>query len=107
DLTLILLKGRDLLRIRGPDEDRPIAFRPTGVVGGVAEILDAVGRQLRFLASRHVAHPQVPVADERHALTVRRPRLGPWRSAGAAAAASLAHGLRAGRHRARGARGGD
>ena len=34
-------------------------LRPAGVVGGVAEVLDAVGGELRLLAGGDVAHPQV------------------------------------------------
>jgi len=74
DAPLILLKGRDLLRIRRPHDDRPIALRPAGVVGGVAEVLDAVGRE-RGLPSRfHVAQPEIPVANEDGAFAVRRRR---------------------------------
>ena len=42
DAALVLLKGRDLFRIGRPEQDRPVAVRPAGVVGGVAEILHAV-----------------------------------------------------------------
>ena len=63
-LALILLEGGDLLRIGRPLEHRPIAADPAGVVGGVAVVLDAVGRELLVRAGRHVANPEVVVADE-------------------------------------------
>src|SRR5438045_1959425 len=68
---LVLLKGRDLLRIWRPEEDRAVAPDPTGVVRRVAEVLDTVGSELLLLASRDVANPQVPiVADKGGALLV-------------------------------------
>src|SRR5579871_3321094 len=63
--ALVLLEGGDLLRVRRPDEDGAIALLPTGVVGGVAVVLDAVGGELRLFAGGDVAHPEVVVADER------------------------------------------
>src|SRR5262245_24393177 len=107
DLTLVLLEGRDLLRVGRPHEDRTVAAGPAGVVGGVAEILDAVGGQRRLAAGRSVAHPEIPVADERYALPVWRPRFGPWRSARPATPTAFAHGPLARRQRARGASAGD
>ena len=72
------------------DDDRAIAAAPAGVVGGVAEVLDAVGRQLPLLACRDVAHPEIPVANEDAALAVgrhgQRLAVGGRASGGAAAA---------------------
>jgi hypothetical protein len=72
----VVLEGRDLPRVGRPGEDRAVAVHPAGVVGRVAEVLRAVGRQLRLGAAGHVAHPDVVVADERGALAVGRARLG-------------------------------
>ena len=72
DAALILLERRDLLRVGRPEEDRAVAARPAGVVGRVAEVLDAVLGQLRLPAGRDVADPEIPVADERRALAVGR-----------------------------------
>src|SRR5690606_14066441 len=52
--------------------DRAVAPGPAGVVGGVAEVLDAVGGELRLLARLDVPHPEVVVTDERGALPVGR-----------------------------------
>ena len=61
----IFLESGDQTRIGA------VALRPAGVVGGVAEVLDAVGRQLRLLAGRDVAHPEIPVANEGRAFCRR------------------------------------
>ena len=45
---------------------------PARVVGRIAEILDAVPRQLPLRPAGHVANPQVPVAQEDRTLAVRR-----------------------------------
>ena len=63
-LALVLLVGGDLLRVRRPVQHRAVGVDPAGVVGGVAEVPGAVGGELGLLAGGHVAHPQVPVADE-------------------------------------------
>ena len=47
DAALVLLEGGDLLGIGRPEDDGAVAAGPAGVVGGVAEILDAVGGELR------------------------------------------------------------
>jgi hypothetical protein len=65
DVAFVLLERGDLLRVRRPAHDRTIASRPAGIVGGVAEVLDAVPGQLHFLAGRDVAYPEIPVANER------------------------------------------
>ena len=78
DVALILLERRDLLRVGRPDENRAIAVRPAGVVRGVAEVLHAIAGELRLAARCDVAHPQIPIADERAALAVGRQRL--WRA---------------------------
>src|SRR5687767_13155898 len=46
-LARVVLKRGDPLRVRRPQENRPVALRPPGVVGGVAVVLFAVGRELR------------------------------------------------------------
>src|SRR5688500_8338437 len=58
DEPLILLLGRDLPRVGRPEKDGPIAAHPTRVVGRVAEILDAVGRELLLLPARDIADPE-------------------------------------------------
>src|SRR5215831_3431292 len=73
--ALILLEGRDSFRIRRPLYDRAIAIRPTRIVRGVSEILDAVRGELRLLACRNLARPQVVIANEHHAFLIRRNRL--------------------------------
>ena len=45
DLALVLLVRGDLLRVGRPQHDGALARRPAGVVGGVAEVLHAVGRE--------------------------------------------------------------
>ncbi len=87
DLALVLLEGGDLLRVGRPEHDGAVASRPAGVVGGVAEVLHAVGGQRLLLARRHVADPEVPVLDEHGALAVgRRHGVSGARSAAAAPA---------------------
>ena len=54
DAAAVVLKCRDLFRIRRPEQNRPIAAGPAGVVGCVAKIFHAVLRELRLLAGgRH------------------------------------------------------
>ena len=109
DLALVLLVGGDLLRVGRPEDDGAVARRPAGVVGGVAEVLHAVGRERVLLPRRDVADPEVPVPDEHGALAVGR-RDG-WRRAGTApaaaapAASSPGRGVGPGRVAARRARG--
>ncbi len=67
----IVLERRDPARVRRPEQDRPVALRPAGVVRRVAEVLDAVRGQPRLLARLEVADPEVVVADERGAPAVR------------------------------------
>ena len=88
DAARVVPEGRDLLRVRRPDDDGRVAARPAGVVGGVGEVLDAVGRELRLAAGRDVAHPEVVVAHERRARAVGREHVG------ASAAGSAAAGTR-------------
>ena len=71
-LALVLLEGGDRFESGDQFSDRVVGVLPAGVVGGVAEILHAVGGQLGFLAGGDIAHPQVPVADEGFGLSVRR-----------------------------------
>jgi hypothetical protein len=52
DLALILLKSRDLLGVRRPGYDRPVALDPSGVVGRIAIVLDTVRRELFFRFGR-------------------------------------------------------
>ncbi len=70
-LALILLEGRDFLRIRRPDDNRLFAVRPAGVVGRVSVILHAVFCKLLFCARRNIAHPKIPIADKNRAAAVR------------------------------------
>src|SRR5437762_7416225 len=72
DFALILLLRRDLSRIRRPEENRSIAVHPSGVVGGVTEVLPAVCRELRLASARHVANPKVPVTNEGRSFRVGR-----------------------------------
>src|SRR3954470_17668683 len=64
DAALVLLKRRDLFRIRRPDEDRAVAPNPAGVIGGVTEILDTVHGQLCFGICYRIANPKIVVAYE-------------------------------------------
>ena len=73
--TLVLLKGRNLLGIRRPQQDWAIAADPARIVRRITEVLHAIGSDLRFLSSRNIADPEVPISNERGALLVRRPRL--------------------------------
>ena len=57
-LALVLAEGRDLLRVGRPGHDRPIAEAPAGVVGGVAVVLHAVGRELLVRAGRRRPAPR-------------------------------------------------
>ncbi len=62
--ALVLLEGCDLFGVGRPDEDGIVAHLPSGVVGRVAEVLDAVGGELRLFAGGDIANPEVVVADE-------------------------------------------
>ena len=72
DVALVLLKSGDLFRIGRPAKNRAVAVRPARVVGRVAEIFHAVGRQMRFFSGRNIAHPQIPIADKRRFFSVGR-----------------------------------
>ncbi len=72
--ALVLLEGGDLLRIGRPQQDRAVAAGPAGVVGGVAEVLDAVGRQGLLRACPRLLQPEVVVLDEGRPLAVGRDR---------------------------------
>ncbi len=72
DVAFVLLKRGDLPGVGRPSQDRTVAPCPASVVGGVAEILDAVFGELGFLAGTHVSHPEIPVANERGLLAVWR-----------------------------------
>ena len=74
--ALVLLEGGDLARVGRPLHHRAVAVAPAGVVGRIAVVLHAVGRELGLLTRGHVAHPEVPVADERGPLGVGRQHLG-------------------------------
>src|SRR5512143_161669 len=94
-VALILLKRGDLLRIGRPDEDGAVAARPTGVVGRVTEVLDAIAGQLDLAIGRDIAHPQIPITNECGAIAVGGQRLrraisGAAPSASAAAATTTA-----------------
>src|SRR5262249_45925926 len=72
--ALVLLRRRNSFAIRRPQQDRPVAAGPTGVIGRVAKVLGAIGGELLPLAGRHVANPEVPIANEGGALAVGRHR---------------------------------
>ena len=72
--ALVLLIGCDLLRIGGPQQNRAVAFRPAGVVRGVAEVLHTVGGELGFRARCHFPHPEVVIADKSRFFLVRGQR---------------------------------
>jgi hypothetical protein len=72
DAALVLLIGGNLTGIGGPEEHRIIARYPAGIIGGVTEILDAIGGELGFFAAGDVAHPQVVIANEGGGLAVGR-----------------------------------
>ena len=79
ELAVVLLLGGDLLAVGRPLEDGAVAVHPARVVGGVAEVLDAVGGELRFGAragAGDVANPEVESSNEGGALSVRRQYLG-------------------------------
>ena len=85
--ALILLEGGDALGIGRPQHDGPVAAGPARIVGGVAEVLDAVRGERRLLIGGCVAHPQVRVADEGGVLLVGRQDFRRCASAAASAPA--------------------
>src|ERR1035437_6636630 len=102
DVAFVLLVRRDLLGIGGPEQDRAIAGAPAGVVGGVAEVLDAVGGEGPLLSRCDIAHPQVPVPNEDGVLSVRREHgIARGASAPAATAPTAASSTTTGRSRVR------
>jgi hypothetical protein len=64
-LALILLEGRDLLRVRRPLEHRAIAADSSRRCRCVPVIFHAVGRELLVRSRGQVPDPQVPVLDVR------------------------------------------
>src|SRR6185437_429117 len=72
DVAIILLLCSDLFRVRRPENDWTIAVYPACVVGCVAEIFLAVRGQLLLATRGDVADPEIPVANECDALSVRR-----------------------------------
>src|SRR6185503_2456524 len=94
DVALVLLLRGDLPRVGRPRHDRAVAGAPAGVVGGVAEVLHAVGGERLLLPALHVADPEVPVADEDAARAVwrNRDRLQVGRRGAAAASPSSTPG---------------
>ena len=72
DVALVLLEGRDLPRVGRPEENRPVAPGPARVVGGVAEVLHAVGGELPLGAGREIADPEILVPDEGAQLPIGR-----------------------------------
>ncbi len=71
-LALVLLEGGNLLRIGRPQHDRAIGMLPASVVGGVAEVLHTILRQLRLFAGCNLAHPEVPVANKDRLASIGR-----------------------------------
>ena len=88
--ALVLLKSRNFARIRRPHKHRTIAMDPSRIVRRVPKILHPVGRELRLTAGGHVAHPQVEIANERGALSVRRENVNRRATAPAAAESAAA-----------------
>ncbi len=59
-----MLEGGDLLRVGRPEQNRPVTLGPSGVVGGVSEVLDTIGGDLGLFSILGVADPEVVVTDE-------------------------------------------
>src|ERR1700683_5495711 len=93
DTALVLLKRGDLFRIGRPNQDRAVAAGPSGVIGGVAEVLHAIGGELRFFAAGNVANPEVVIADIRRRFTIRRRHVVASGSTTATAALACPRGL--------------
>ncbi len=72
DIAFVLLLCSNLPRIRRPEENCTVTAGPSGVVGGVAEVLHTVSGELFLLARRYITCPKVPVADEGFPLAIRR-----------------------------------
>src|SRR5262249_51321524 len=72
DAAGVVLEGSDLLGVRRPDDHGPITLSPTRIVGGVTVILNAIRRELLFLAACGVSDPEVVIPDKDCALSVRR-----------------------------------
>lgn len=70
-VALVLLEGGDVAGIGRPNEDGVVGVGPAGVVGGVAEVGDAVMGELGFGAGVDVAEPEIPIAEEGGAGAVR------------------------------------
>ena len=79
-LAEVELKGGNLFGIGRPDEDGVGAAAPAGVVGGIAEVGQAVVGELEVMASVEVADPEVVPADKGGERAVGRDSTG---SAGA------------------------
>src|SRR4029079_18971815 len=88
--ALFVRRGGDLLGIGRPEQNRPITAGPAGVVRRVAEVLGAFGRELLLVTGCHVADPEIPIANERGALAVRRHRDRCRRAAASATASASA-----------------
>src|SRR6185437_191100 len=71
-VALILAIGRDLGRIGRPIENRALRLSPARVVGRVTEILRTIESELGLPAAGRIPHPEIPIADERLELPVRR-----------------------------------
>ena len=72
NLPLVLLKRRNLLRVRRPHQDRTVAMRPSRIVGRIAIVGHTIRGQLCLLPGRNVPHPQIILANERRLFLVRR-----------------------------------
>src|SRR5689334_22883349 len=55
DASGIMLKGGKALRVRRPEYDGVAAAGPAGIVGRISKVLDAILRQLSFLAGLQLA----------------------------------------------------
>ena len=71
-LALVLLEGREHLRIRRPHYDRVFAMDPTSIVGCIPVIFHAIRGELLFSPGSDLAHPQVPIAEENCPLSIWR-----------------------------------
>ena len=70
DTALILLEGCDPARVGRPENDGVMGVLPSGVVGGVAEIIYPVCGELRLFARGELAYPEIVVANEGRELSV-------------------------------------
>ena len=90
DAALVLLEGGDALGVGRPEQDGTFGPGPARVVGGIAEILHAVGGELGFAIGGEVADPEVVIAEEGVLFAIGGADVDAAESAASAAAASPA-----------------